>query len=269
MRNYALLSMWLFTACGDDGGSMFDAADTIDADTTDAPQPDAPRTDRAGIVIVNEVTDDMGNLEANAAATLYDGPLFGGPVASAGGCDQLLDLSDGPVSAGTIAITGTLEPVDLVYDTSAMEYDTAAPPPADLFDADATITFAAAGDTIPAFGGTVTAPAALENVTLPTTISRAAPPIITWTAGTGDESWTWILAIDTNGGAFQLLFCRHTDNGSFEIPAAALALIPNNFNAASVIAWRTNATPVTAGDWTIHLTAATAFTVEDPVPLTP
>src|SRR5258705_8882731 len=130
-------------------------------------------------------------------------------------------------------------------------------PPNDLFTPGATLTISAAGEAagVPAFTGDVITPGPLANVTFPASISRGATPtIVTYTAGTSDEVWGWVLALGAGGGT-DLVFCRTTDTGSFTFPAAALGMIPAADAQGLMILWRTNANSVTAGSMSIALTA--------------
>jgi hypothetical protein len=141
------------------------------------------------------------------------------------------------------------------------------PPPANLFTAGATLSIAAVGDTVPTFSGTVTAPAKLAGVVLPTTLSRSADTPVTWTAGSDEGAWVWALGIDPSSGGIGLVWCRTADDGSYSIPAAAVAMLPSNFTLGLAILWRVNDTAVDAGGYTIQLTAADAAG-SDAIPIT-
>jgi hypothetical protein len=196
--------------------------------------------------------------EITAAATFSDGPLFGDPMTSAGGCDYYIAPSEAGVSAGTVTITGTLAGLTLLpSSTPPINYMPANPLPADLFEAGATLSISAAGATVPAFSGTVEAPAVIGSPILPASLSRANGPTITWNAGQADEMWLWILPII--GNTTHLVWCRMPDNGSYTVSAPAMALIPAAASNGLVFLFRANATPVTAGNWTVSLTATDAF----------
>jgi hypothetical protein len=169
-----LFALLLLAACGDDPATKVDAGaqpDTLPADAA----VDADTRVREGIVVLAEIRGADEN--TTASAILADGPVFGTPIASAGGCDVYADPDETGVSAGNISITGTTEPITLAPNTATpVEYDPVAALPDDLFTPGATLTVAAAGATVPAFNATVTAPALLENPVVPATISRATPP---------------------------------------------------------------------------------------------
>jgi hypothetical protein len=229
----------------------------------DAPPatPDAESTTGDGIVIIAEQTTG-GGAQSIVGVTLNDGPLFGAaPTASVGGCDFYMPTPDtnSGLSAGVITVTGTTAPVTATPDsaTPPVSYDDGTTPD-DLFAPGAQLTVSAAGEPLglPAFTGTVVAPDPLANVTFPASISRTAPTIITYTAGTSDEVWAWILGIGSAEG--DLIFCRTTDTGSFTFPTAAIAMLPGTVTQGLIVLWRTNASSVIAGPVAVALTAADA-----------
>jgi len=249
------LILVLAAGCGSVSSNP-DAADTADAPpASDAAALDAEAFANEGIVVIAEQTDPSGT-SSTVSVSMADGALFGGPAASAGGCGFYDMPSEAGESAGVVTIAGTL--VDVIATPDAMvpvNYGTGTLP-TDLFTPGSTLTVTAAGATVPAFTGSVIAPAALAGVALPTAISRAAPPTLRWTAGAGDEMWSWVLGISMGG--VSLVWCRMPDTGTFAIPTAALGLIPTTVTSALVILWRTNVTPVRAGAWSVALTAAEA-----------
>lgn len=250
-----LLAVVLVAACGDDPVTKVDAGIQPDTPPADAAI-DADTRARDGLVILAEIRG--ADEDVTADAILADGPVFGTPIASAGGCDVYEDPGETGFSAGNISITGTTEAITLVPNTATpVDYDPVATLPADLFAPGATLTVAAAGATVPAFNATVTAPAVLENTVVPATISRATPPSITWTAGTADEMWIWIIPFVGNGET--VIWCRAPDNGSFALTTAITGLVPAQATSGLVILWRTNTTEVTAGNWTVDVTAGDAF----------
>ena len=250
-----LFAVMLVAACGDDPVAKVDAGGQPDTPPADAAV-DADTRAREGIVILAEIRG--ADEDVTAAAILADGPVFGTPIASGGGCDVYADPEETGFSAGNISITGTTEAITLEPSTTTpVEYRPADPLPDDLFAPGATLTVAAAGATVPAFNATVTAPALLENPVVPATISRATPPSITWTAGTADEMWIWILPLVGNGS--NVIWCRAPDNGSFALTTAITALIPAQATAGFVFLWRTNTTEATAGNWTVDVTAGDVF----------
>lgn len=256
----AALSLMIVAACG--GVESNPDAALPGADAPPGP-PDAASTTGNGIVIIAEQTDPAGGAQAIVGVTLNDGPLFGAtPTGSVGGCDfydPTPDTNSG-LSAGVITVTGTTSPITVTPDsaTPPVSYDDGTVP-ADLFAAGAQLTVSAAGEPagLPAFTGSVTAPDPLANVTFPATISRSAPTIITYTAGTADEMWAWILGIGGGGGG-SLVFCRMPDTGSITFPAEAVAMLPSTATQGLMVLWRTNASSVIAGPVAVALTAADA-----------
>jgi len=259
MRTLTLLLL-LVAACGGDDASTADAPVSPDAPgQPDAGAPDASAVPREGIVILGEQVTN-GNASAAAGVTLSDGPLFGGPTGSSGGCNVYLGVTDNGLSAGDITVTGTTVPLTLSPDgtTPPVNYSSTPSPPDDLLTPGATLTITAAGAAdVGAFSGTVVAPDPLAGVTLPTEVSLTNATTVTWTAGTADEMWAWVLGI--GGGAnSDVVWCRMPDNGTFTFPSAALGMLPAADTMALVVLWRTNATPVTAGGMHVALTAADA-----------
>lgn len=244
----------VIAACG--GGDDADSPDAPPADDPDAALDAAP-IERDGIVIVSEQIQGDGST-TNVQVTMSEGALFGGANATAGDCAFYPQADDTGVSAGVITVTGTTAPITATPGGAppAVSYD-AGELPDDLFEDGATLTITAAGADVPAFTGSVVAPAALAGVALPTEVSRAAPPTITWTAGAADEMWIWMLGLG-GGGHPRLLWCRVPDSGSYAVPADAVALLPTAVTQGIVVLWRTGATPVTAGAWTVELVATHA-----------
>ena len=256
-----LVGVLFLAACGDDPAVKPDAAMQAQMD---APmmQPkmdaavDAPPTVREGTVVVAELRGAMP--DTTASASFQNSRLFGPPLGSAGGCDYYSNPDEKGVSAGMITITGGAQTITLTPTTTTpVDYPTPSNLPADLFDPADVLSVTAAGGTVPAFNGTVTAPAPIANPVLPASISRANPPTITWTAGTSNGMWLWIAAI--NGQTLDLVWCRMADNGSFAIPAAAVALIPTASTSAIVYLWRTNTSNVNAGGFAVSLVASDTF----------
>ena len=89
-------------------------------------------------------------------------------------------------------------------------------------------------------------------------VSRSQSTPVTWTAGTAESMWVWVLGLDPSSGEASIVWCRTTDSGSFSIPAAAVALLPAAQTLGLVVTWRVNDTPVVAGSYAIELTAAAA-----------
>lgn len=257
-------------ACGDGGGGgggggMIDASTQSDSTMADAAPPDGPTGPRQGIVIVSEA-DLLGETDASADVVLANGRLFGTPATTVGDCDvYLAEPDEVSHSAGVISITGTTEPLTLTPDGSTPPVNYGAMPdplPTDLFATGATLTFSAAGGEVPAFSGTVTAPGPIAGAAFPATVSRSTASTVTWTAGTAEGAWVWLLGFDEMGGGEALLFCRTADDGSFDIPPAAVAMFPAAYTVGLTLLWRVNDTEVTAGVWDVALTAATATGAE-------
>ena len=250
-------------ACGDDGTTAATDAGTDAPQIPDAP-PDAPPVKPEGQVVIME-----GRFPAPlsiAVATFVNGAILPS-LGTVNGCTLHGSDPTASLDAGSITIAGATTPLTLVRDTAADIYMTADEPPEDLFAPAAQLTVTATGATIPAFTGSVTAPAPLAGVVFPTAISRAAPPTITWTAGTANEVWIFMIAyVGANTGT--VMVCRTTDTGSFGITPAAFAQLPVAASEAVISVYRLNKTVVNAGAWEVSLLAIDAIR-DDEVPIGP
>jgi hypothetical protein len=261
MRTLAAVTILLFGCSGGSDNPRQDAA-TGDATQADAPQHDATIDaspgNPEGMVMVSEDVDSDGNESGDATVSIYAGTMFGPPTAQVGGCKIYNDPSETTLSAGVVTVTGTTTALTLTPDgsTPPVEYTSNPEPPDNLFNPGATISISAAGAVVPAFSGSVTAPAKLAGVTLPQTISRSTDTNVTWNAGSAGGAWVWVFGADSAFNAFGLIWCRTTDSGSYAIPAAAVAMFPSQFTFGFTLLVRANESPVTAGAWTINLTAA-------------
>jgi hypothetical protein len=274
----ALIASASASGCGGGGSNPPDSAPqepdsapaVIDAAAPDAepaqppdanvePAPDAAPLVLQGFVLVGEL-DNLGpEAESTAVAIFQEAPLWGGPIASAGGCDIYTDLPEPGYSAGDIGVTGAAVPFTLVPQDQPpfVTYDPDVALPQDLFTDGATIGFAAAGADVPAFNADVTAPAAIAGASFPASeLSRSNPPTITWTADAADEMWLWLLAFDETTGELRILWCTVAgDPGTFAFPSAATTMLPATADQGQVYLWRANRTTVTAGDSTVDVRA--------------
>ncbi len=162
----------------------------------------------------------------------------------------------GAVSAGTITITGALEPISLVPGsdhTYAQLMSTTS-----LFNGGESITFAASGAEVPAFTKSLTMPSK-ATITAPAKPPSASPYLIVNRAQDFSVSWSGggsgLVQIALNSqSADQRLFCRFTASaGTGKLPAAALATLPagmGGFAMASI-----GDTEQDAGDWAVAVSA--------------
>ena len=242
------LALALFAVgCGDDGTTTVDAAPSA-TKVADAAIDGAP-AGKEGQVFIAEAHDPIEI--ATAFAMMFDGPLIS-PTATADECLTMPNTPGSSLSAGSITVAGTTTPLTLAQDAPGDVYTPAVEPPSDLFAAGATLTAAATGGVVPAFSGSVVAPAPLANVAFPASLSRAAPATVTWTAGSGSTVWIFVNSATTTEGA---LLCRTTDDGTFTLTPAALALLPAALTQVTIVAYRINETTTTAGAWTIYVRA--------------
>lgn len=119
-----------------------------------------------------------------------------------------------------------------------------------------TITVAAAGDTVPAFTGDVTAPSVV-TVTEPdfdmmgaVTIDRAADLNVVWTDGaTGDV----FVVVSATGPMYTQVGCTFPASaGAGTVPAATLSALPSSPNGIFAVSANGSA-EVTAGDFDVSL----------------
>lgn len=264
-----LVALGLVPAC--DPVANTPDAGPAGADASPMP-PDAEADRDHGIVIIAEQLDPANPTpRSTAAASFFDGPLFDGPDASGGGCNFYNAPNETGLSAGPIDVTGTSAPIMLVPSSASppvMYSPMPNPPPADLFAPGDSITMTAAGSEVPAFTGSVVAPAVIEGAAFPAAVSRATGGTVTWTARTADEMWLW-LAAPSQAGTIDLLWCRMPDSGSFAIPPAGVALFPASATSVGFILWRVNARSVNAGNWSVALSVASSTPGPVGVPLEP
>jgi hypothetical protein len=253
------LVLAVLAACGSGTGSRADAAPGTDGlpGGADAGAVDAPAVDAGWIKHGSVGVFEMGYAWSDVGASFY----YGGLVTTAG-CDHR--VSHAQTSAGVITFSNlnlevTLRPhgtaPDLMYGGWFDDPDDDGQPQPDLFADDATIGVSAEGGEVPAFSGVMTPPPRLVGFVPLTELSRATPPTLTWTpSSSGTVVSIHIVAITPGpGNNFYDMRCRVPDDGSFSVPAEAYALIPSSATSAEVLVWRSNVTPLTAGDWEIDL----------------
>ncbi len=231
-------------------GDLSNDAEVPDAEAPDAEPPDAEVADASGsvttygTVIVSEFLNVTG-ADSNVEAVFKDEPLFGIPIATGGGC-ALYDGNSTTVgsSAGVVAITGTTVPVTMTPSGSPPDVaynSTPDPTPTDLYAPGATINATAPGGAgFPAFSISADGPGAIAGFTPPSTFSRSAPPALTWTAGTADTVLMELVTIDATFSVINVVLCYTPDDGAFDMPAAAMALVPASQTQAAVALVRIN-----------------------------
>ncbi|NVB82660.1 MAG: hypothetical protein HOV81_30060 [Kofleriaceae bacterium] len=247
----ALALTLLLAACGDDGNTLVDAAtaDTRSADTAPA--------NKEGQVFIGEVHTPVEL--ASAYAMFVEGPLEM-PLATADGCRTMANTAPTSLDAGGIAIDSATTSVLLTQRDAGDVYTPAITPPTNVFAAGESLTVEATGGMVPAFNGTVTAPAMLADVVIPSPLSRSAPATITWTPGTATAMWILVTSDTATPGA---MLCRTADSGSFTLTTSALALLPSTLTKVSVVIYRMNETTATAGSWKVFLRAGDGVSTGD------
>ncbi len=196
-----------------------------------SPPPDAPAMLETQVAIA-EGTGPNGAM-ANVSANVYAGDIYGIQAGTDGPCTLYHTAQPPQLSAGTIAVTGTTTAYTLTPTGTApnVHYTTSPQAAAPLFTTGATISITAAGADVPAFSGTVTAPAPLAGFTPPTTVSRSGFTAA-WTAGSGPKVWVILPGFD--GSTTEILVCRVDDTGTFTVPPSSFALMSGADNQAVV-----------------------------------
>jgi hypothetical protein len=248
-----LVVVCLVAACGSSDPMSSDAAvpDTPAADTP----ADTAAAARHGIVQVTQGDTGTGNTGQVGAGFIMGADIMGPVMATDGPCTSYGSMaSPATLDAGTIMISGTLSPVTLTPSGSPLEYQAGSAVPYPLFSEGSTITITGAGGAdIPAFNGTVTAPADVAGFTKPTSLSRAGYTV-TWTAGSGPGMWVLLVAIDASFNGVPVI-CRVPDTGSFAIPASTFALLPAADTMGGVAVARVVESEVAVTDTSIALVA--------------
>jgi hypothetical protein len=220
---------------------------------------DSPRGYHYGSVVVSEQHPGPGATIGNMSVDLPEDLLLGGPTAQGGECDYFAGTARN-VSAGPITVEGAFVPVSAMPSgsTPPVDYTVTGADVGDLYDADAVLTITADGDPmgLPGFSGSVQTPRQIGGAVFPTTVSRAAPPTITWVHQDSDEMWFWALVPTATGSA--ILWCRGEDSGTFTFPPEAFALLDPSATSVELVLWSTNTTTVKAGSLQVDLTGADA-----------
>lgn len=260
----------LLAACGNSDTKKPDApVKLIDSPMADAPADvaiDAAPTAHFGRVEISQGTSN-GSADAGLSVS-FTRDEFGPNATTDGPCHVSSTTGSEPTfSAGTISVTGTASAITATPTGSApgVHYSaTTVPKPA--FTAGSTITISGGGGPdVPAFSGSVVAPAALAGYTVPTTVSRAGYTA-TWTAGAGPQIWVVVAGFDSGGnGGFAV--CEVTDNGSFTVPASTFAMFPASANMAFVGVGRVSPMTMTVGGVAVTV-QATSFVTSGSITLT-
>lgn len=208
----------------------------------------APRID-ARITVAHGIND--GRPGSSADAVFAPGPLFGPVLASDGPCRLHRRAVSKGLSAGTLAITGTTQPITLLPSwtaTGLVEYRRSEPVPNPAFARGSTITVEASGGSdIPAFTASVVAPPPLVGYVPPTSLSRNGHTM-TWAPHAGTEILILIVALDVRLRGTGVIVCRVADSGVFTVPASTFALLPDSIDRALVSFFRVAETTQRVGD---------------------
>ena len=307
MRSFVLSSALLLVGCDGQGGAMAadgPAGSDGPAGAADAaPRPDSSTAPVLGSVRLAETAmagpGGWQGVRATASLTTDGLPDWHTDVASEGacrlrrhqlgnctGCEGLCLAPDECrpyptfLDGGELAFTGVRGSVDLDYYEGA-GYFLASQPPADVFDAGATVGVSAPGADFAAF--TVETPGVAPLVAnLPVdaygilALPEASDATFTWTAGSGDDRVRLTLSSQTQGHglpATAMIVCEGPDSGSLTVPGALLAQFPATRTAAICVGVDCPASVLgrvsrgTSADGSVELLveSATEFWIDHPV----
>jgi hypothetical protein len=242
----------LVAACSGGGGGDDDGGGT----------PDAAMPTHTGYVSIQSYdamnAPNTPTRGGTASASFFSSGAFCTTSQTIGACEIATcpQATPAAVSAGTITITGAAQAITLTP-TAENAYNTfmVATP---LFNGGESITFAAAGATVPGFMKSNTTPTK-ATITAPTKPSSSSPYLMMSRSSDFTVSWT-------GGGTGQLqvalnsiqgdarVFCRfEASAGTAKIPSAALmTLEAGNIGFAMASIARTTET---AGEWGVEVSA--------------
>lgn len=252
----------LLAACGNDPKP----AHFIDAPPADAPIDvaiDAAPTAHFGRVEVSQGTSN-GSASSGIDVT-FSTDEWGPMVATDGPCKVLGTGTEPEFSAGTVTFTGTASTITASPTGTAptVRYSATATLPQPAFAAGSTITISGAGGPdVPAFSGSVTAPAAIAGYTPPATTLSRAGYTATWTAGSGPTMWVIVAGFDSAGHG-GVAICVVPDNGSFTVPASTFAMFPSTANMGFAALGRVAPMTTTVGGVMVTVQATSYVTSGD------
>jgi hypothetical protein len=200
---------------------------------------------------------DSGTTSGACAGTKSGNCCYTPPSQADGGT-----TSTTPVGAGGITIKDGTTTIATLTPTGTTYTPVSDPPTSALtWNAGDTINISAAGDTVHAFSGMVTAAALFAGVSpalsyiTPIAITRSSDFTITWTAGTGKVTLlVSALKVATSEG---VIVCSAADTGTMTVPTALLT----NFSAGDtgvVTLTRAETTDASNDNATITLSSSTS-----------
>jgi hypothetical protein len=245
----ALLIVGVVAACGSSTNNKPDAPSSRDASA------DAPTFAKNGAVSITQGFDGSSN-RGQASATFVMGDLMSPVVGTDGPCTAFTNGQPATLDAGTISVSGTLSAFTLTASGSPLGYSASGQLPYPLFSAGAAISFTAAGGAgVPAFNGTVTAPADIAGFVRATSLSRSGYTVA-WTAGAGPNLWVLLVGADASFNSTPVI-CKVSDTGSFVIPASTFALLSAADTMGGVAVLRFGSTVVDVADTQVGIHVAT------------
>ncbi len=205
----------------------------------------AARAEPEGRIFIARSAKSSG-AEATFAKTSWSDAAIG----SAGPCAIYKDLPSPGLDAGTIAITGTTEPITLEQTAkqNGVVYRPTSDVPNPVYADGATITVASSGGAdIPAFTATVTAPTAVVGFEPPTSVSRTGYTA-TWSPNAGAGMMLVLVAGSRHSHDRAGIVCHVDDTGTFTLPLPVFAFIPPSADRVSVTVARVAETVQTVGN---------------------
>ena len=204
----------------------------ISAHSASAQSGPAVAAEREGRVTISRGSAG-GAPGSSVEAIFMDAPVSGAVISSDGPCTLRRHIASPGLSAGTISITGTAQPITLEPSAAVggVKYVQSQDP---SFADGATLTMEATGGAdIAAFSASVTAPNALTGYETPRTLARSGVTA-SWAPESGTAIMIVVGATNPRIGQSVLVVCRLADTGSYTIPASTFALIPPSFDQAIV-----------------------------------
>lgn len=238
------------------------------AQTATTPGANAPSRVEGRITVARAYNG--GDLGSSADAVFSNSPLWGTRIASDGPCTLFTRAVKEGLSAGTLTITGTAQPITLEESrpAGAVRYRPTAPVPSPAFADGATIKVEATGGAdVSAFTSSVNVPPELLGYSPPASLTRGGYTA-TWKSNSGTEIMIVIVAVGRSFNDGVVVMCRVPDNGTFTVPASTFALIPPAFTQVVMVVARVAETVQTVGDARIVLDAVSSIG-SGPFPLTP
>jgi hypothetical protein len=249
---------------------------------------DSGATPKAGFIGVTSRSTEVATVFNNAVgAAFVDGPGTTLPKGCSrqvvGKCATLLcDFTNGgsqttptgaPSSAGRITIGGTATAFTLDYDATLMKYAAVPQVPTDhlIFAGGSTITFAAAGQDVPAFADSLVAPTPITvtSPALPLSIDTSKDLVFDWTGSSAGMIAFNVRTATSNSGttvSSTMVSCQFQASAlTGTIPGAILRQLQKTdaTTTATLTTDLSSTKEAPAGDYLVHLAVGSLATKAD------